>query len=459
MRRNGNGTKLKILILFIILCAVIYEIFRIFTSPKFEKNPPQIALTSEIYWNLTSPLKIKISDDTGLKLIRVNLNDGSSVMPLVNEELNVPQTMVEIPVEFPKNLIFNSDKNYKLEVIATDVSMWNFAQGNKAEKTANIIIDNKKPVINVIAQSYKITKGGSAVVVFGASDERLDQVYIHTNYGKNFKATPFVKDGYYASLVAWPANLEEFRAEVVATDLAGNVSTSQIKYFYQDRKYKLSNIKLSANFISGKVSDLASQYAQNFNSMSDLEKFKFVNETLRNKNSDDLHAATSAVHEDKIESFEPKPFYPLAKGAAVASFADHRIFFMDERQVSESWHMGLDLASVANADIKESNYGKVVFAQENGIFGLNLGIYYGFGLYGIYGHCSATQLSVGSDVKPGDILAQTGSSGFAFGDHLHFGIVVQGVDVRPEEWMDPKWMKDNITDVLESSKKVIEKGK
>ena len=459
MRRNGSKTKFKILILFIILCAVIYGIFRIFTSPKFEKNPPQIALASEIYWNLTSPLKIKISDDTGLKLIRVNLNDGSSVMPLVNEELNVPQTAVEIPVEFPKNLIFNSDKNYKLEVIATDVSMWNFAQGNKAEKTANIIIDNKKPVINVIAQSYKITKGGSAVVVFGASDERLDQVYIHTNYGKNFKAIPFAKDGYYASLVAWPANLEEFRAEVVATDLAGNVSTSQIKYFYQDRKYKLSNIKLSANFISGKVSDLASQYAQNFNSMSDLEKFKFVNETLRNKNSDDLHAATSAVHEDKIESFEPKPFYPLAKGAAVASFADHRVFFMDERQVSESWHMGLDLASVANADIKESNYGKVVFAQENGIFGLNLGIYYGFGLYGIYGHCSATQLSVGSDVKPGDTLAQTGTSGFAFGDHLHFGIVVQGVDVRPEEWMDSKWIKDNISDVLESSKKLIQKGK
>lgn len=459
MRRNGSKTKFKILILLIILCAVIYGIFRIFTSPKFEKNPPQIALASEIYWNLTSPLKIKISDDTRLKLIRVNLNDGLSVMPLVNEELNVPQTAVEIPVEFPKNLIFNSDKNYKLEVIATDVSMWNFAQGNKAEKTANIIIDNKKPVINVIAQSYKITKGGSAVVVFGASDERLDQVYIHTNYGKNFKATPFVKDGYYASLVAWPANLEEFRAEVVATDLAGNVSTSQIKYFYQDRKYKLSNIKLSANFISGKVSDLASQYAQNFNSMSDLEKFKFVNETLRNKNSDDLHAATSAVHEDKIDSFELKPFYPLAKSAAVASFADHRIFFMDERQVSESWHMGLDLASVANADIKESNYGKVVFAQENGIFGLNLGIYYGFGLYGIYGHCSATRLSVGSDVKPGDTLAQTGTSGFAFGDHLHFGMVVQGVDVRPEEWMDSKWIKDNVSDVLESSKKLIQKGK
>ncbi|WP_297942421.1 M23 family metallopeptidase [uncultured Campylobacter sp.] len=459
MRRNGNGTKLKILIFLIIICALVYGIFRIFTSPKFEKNPPQIALENEIYWNLTSPLKIKISDDTGIKLVRVNLNDGASTIPLLNEELNVPQTTLELAVQFPKNLMLNKDKNYKLEVFANDISSWNFAQGNKSVKTANIIIDDKKPVINIINQSYKITKGGSAVVVFSAKDERLNEVYVKTNYGKIFKAIPFVKEGYYASLVAWPANLEEFRAEAVATDRAGNESISQIKYFYQDKKYKVSTIKLNPGFINGKVSDLASQYAQNFNSMSDLEKFKFVNETLRKKNGDDLHAATSAVHEDRINGFELKPFYPLAKGAAVASFADHRIFFMNDEQVSESWHMGLDLASVANADIKESNYGKVVFAQENGIFGLNLGIYYGFGLYGIYGHCSATQLSVGSDVKPGDILAQTGSSGFAFGDHLHFGIVVQGVDVRPEEWMDPKWMKDNITDVLESSKKVIEKGK
>ena len=432
MRRNGNGTKLKILIFLIIICALVYGIFRIFTSPKFEKNPPQIALENEIYWNLTSPLKIKISDDTGIKLVRVNLNDGASTIPLLNEELNVPQTTLELAVQFPKNLMLNKDKNYKLEVFASDISSWNFAQGNKSVKTTNI---------------------------FSAKDERLNEVYVKTNYGKIFKAIPFVKEGYYASLVAWPANLEEFRAEAVATDRAGNESISQIKYFYQDKKYKVSTIKLNPGFINGKVSDLASQYAQNFNSMSDLEKFKFVNETLRKKNGDDLHAATSAVHEDKINGCELKPFYPLAKGAAVASFADHRIFFMNDEQVSESWHMGLDLASVANADIKESNYGKVVFAQENGIFGLNLGIYYGFGLYGIYGHCSATQLSVGSDVKPGDILAQTGSSGFAFGDHLHFGIVVQGVDVRPEEWMDPKWMKDNITDVLESSKKVIEKGK
>ncbi|MDA3058076.1 M23 family metallopeptidase [Campylobacter sp. VBCF_05 NA6] len=459
MYRNRSRINPKIFIFLILTLAIAYGVFHFLTSPKFEQNPPKIEIADEIYWNLISPLKVKISDDTGVKSIKVSLNDGENLTPLKDEEYGISQKELEVAVEFPKNLILNKDKKYKLHIEAGDISAWNFTKGNKTDKVVNIIIDNKKPLINLVANSYKITKGGSAVVVFSASDEMLDEVFIRTNYGKIFKATPFVKEGYYASLVAWPANEDEFRAEIVATDKAGNVSSSQIRYFYSDKKYKVSQIKLSENFLSGKVSDLASQHAQNFNSMSDLDKFKFVNETLREQNAKDLHAFTSRVHEDMISEFSLRPFYPLAKGAAVASFADHRLFFLNSEQVSESWHMGLDLASVANADIKESNYGVVVFLQDNGIYGLNLGVYYGFGVYGVYAHCSNSALSVGDQVKPNDILAQTGATGFAFGDHLHFGIVVQGVEVRPEEWMDPKWIKDNVSDVLESAKKVIEKGK
>jgi len=45
----------------------------------------------------------------------------------------------------------------------------------------------------------------------------------------------------------------------------------------------------------------------------------------------------------------------------------------------------------------------------------------------------------------------------ALGDHLHFGILVQGVEVRPEEWMDKGWMRDNIYEVIKSAKKMIDK--
>ena len=41
------------------------------------------------------------------------------------------------------------------------------------------------------------------------------------------------------------------------------------------------------------------------------------------------------------------------------------------------------------------------------------------------------------------------------GDHLHFGVLVQGVEVRPEEWMDKEWINLNITEVMKNAKKLI----
>ena len=32
-----------------------------------------------------------------------------------------------------------------------------------------------------------------------------------------------------------------------------------------------------------------------------------------------------------------------------------------------------------------------------------------------------------------------------FGDHLHFGVLVQGIEVNPNEWLDSNWIKLNLT--------------
>ena len=356
-------------------------------------------------------------------------------------------------------MVLNSGANYALEVIANDISKWNFTLGNESKAVSQIIVDNKKPLIGIINQSYKITKGGAAVVVFKASDEMLDEVFVRTNYGKNFKAVPFVKDGFYAALIAWPANINEFRADVVATDKAGNISNSQIRYFYGDKKYKVSSIALSQKFIDGKVSELVEIYAANPANLEGIDKFRFVNEALREANGKKTKEITSKIHEPNLEKFEIRPFAPLKNAAAVASYGDHRIYSWEGSNLSESWHMGLDLASTANAPIIETNYGTVVESADNGIYGLNIVVYYGFGLYGIYAHCSSSNVNIGDSVKPGDVLGSTGASGFAFGDHLHFGTIIQGVEMRPEEWMDSKWINDNIFDILENAKKTINEQK
>ena len=65
----------------------------------------------------------------------------------------------------------------------------------------------------------------------------------------------------------------------------------------------------------------------------------------------------------------------------------------------------------------------------------------------------------GEIVTSGANIATTGTTGLALGDHLHFGVVIQGIEVRPEEWMDRKWMKESVYDILENSKKIIDGGK
>jgi murein DD-endopeptidase MepM/ murein hydrolase activator NlpD len=117
--------------------------------------------------------------------------------------------------------------------------------------------------------------------------------------------------------------------------------------------------------------------------------------------------------------------------------------------------MGLDLASVHMGAIIASNGGKVVFAQPNGIYGNLPIIDHGFGLFTLYGHCSELHVQDGDNVAAAQEIAKTGLSGYAMGDHLHFGVLVQGIEVRPEEWMDTKWIHDNITDVIESAKVII----
>jgi murein DD-endopeptidase MepM/ murein hydrolase activator NlpD len=78
------------------------------------------------------------------------------------------------------------------------------------------------------------------------------------------------------------------------------------------------------------------------------------------------------------------------------------------------------------------------------------------GLSTLYAHVSSSNVNVGDEVSKNQKIANTGSTGAVLGDHLHFGVLIQGIEVNPKEWMDRNWIKSRITDILDDAKKIID---
>ena len=178
---------------------------------------------------------------------------------------------------------------------------------------------------------------------------------------------------------------------------------------------------------------------------------------MRLKNEDIIHKLSKYVDNELLPKWKVYKFYPLKSGAKVASFGDERHYYYKNKsnEVSKSYHVGYDLASTKMANIKTSNAGKIVYANDNGIYGNMPMIDHGLGLFTLYGHCSQLLVKEGDEVTAEQVIARTGTSGLALGDHLHFGILIQGSEVRPIEWFDAKWIKTNIDDVFRSADRII----
>jgi len=456
--RKKSSNSLGIVILGLLIGAGAY----IFTSQGFERNLPVVKSDDFIYWNRKDPLKIKVEDDSALKSYQVKINDGTNKIVVANEVIAENVKEKTLGIIYPKKVIDGvrlDPRAKKLQVIVevTDKSNWNFFQGNSVTKVINVEIDYKRPDINILSNSYSVTRGGVGLVVFQVKDKALKSFYVEAD-GNRFKAQPYKKEGYYATLLVWPYNKENFIANIVAEDKAGNKRISNIPFYLLSRKYRTSWMQAKDKFIDGKISDLIASEPDYSMIDNRLEKLKTINETMRLKNEKLIHSLSVNVSDEMLHEWKIKKFYPLRNAAKVASFGDDRHYYYEnkENEVSRSQHVGLDLASTRMAKVTSSNAGTVVYSDYNGIYGNMPMIDHGFGLYTLYGHCSNILVKTGDKVGAGFVIAQTGRSGLALGDHLHFGILVQGIEVRPEEWMDKKWIRDNIDKVFDIANKMIE---
>lgn len=100
-----------------------------------------------------------------------------------------------------------------------------------------------------------------------------------------------------------------------------------------------------------------------------------------------------------------------------------------------SFHRGIDIAANSGTPIYSSLGGIVTHAGTRWEYGTTVEITHSNGMVTRYGHCSKLFVSVGQIVEKGHRIAAMGSTGRSTGPHLHFEILVNGVQVNPRNFL------------------------
>ncbi|MEK9138394.1 MAG: M23 family metallopeptidase, partial [Bacteroidota bacterium] len=125
-------------------------------------------------------------------------------------------------------------------------------------------------------------------------------------------------------------------------------------------------------------------------------------------------------------------FIRPTEGSLTSPFGKYREYNTGVRQ----HHLGTDIANGEGTPVYAGNNGIVTLADRLYIYGNAVIINHGQGVSTSYNHLSEIRVKVGDSVEKGQLLGLMGATGQATGSHLHWGMVVNGVAVDPEEWTE-----------------------
>ncbi|MFN2342635.1 MAG: M23 family metallopeptidase [Desulfonatronovibrio sp.] len=426
---------------FFILVALIVIVAAGFLYIKYgDKEQPVVTLAPDAaYTNGREPFEVKVHDPgLGLKSVQVQIIQEGDVKFSRQEEFPAEVKDFNMALEIPRL----GQGEFDVVINALDRSIVNWGKGNHVTLSKTMIYDDRPPVISVLTTSHNLNQGGSGLIRYELSKEVEKTGVVLGDYFFPAFEQP---DGSYHCLFAFPhdADTGSDIPRVMAMDLAGNEQVSGFNYHVNARNFKNDRLNIGDNFLRSQMP----QFERDFTDENDpFQMFLKVNRELRALNRakvEEIAQRTSPIL-DFNGVFMRKP-----NSAQMAGFADRRTYYYQDREIDRQIHLGVDLASVAQAPVPAANKGQVVFTGSIGIYGQTVVVDHGIGLQTLYAHLSSIDVQEGQMVSKGESVGHTGTTGLAVGDHLHFEVIVSGISVNPVEWWDSTWIDHNITSKLD----------
>jgi murein DD-endopeptidase MepM/ murein hydrolase activator NlpD len=308
-------------------------------------------------------------------------------------------------------------------------------------------VRRRPPSLGLISTQHYARQGGSGAVVYRVGDTVLRSGV----RAGTFEADGFPLEGGGAGdrfvIYAIPWDLPDASAvRLFAEDDAGNRTEQPFLDLFKPMAPRSDTIQVSDEFLERVVPAIASQTPGFDATGSLLDQYLFINGELRRR---ELARVAELSRSSRPAFLWSGPFLQMPNTALKANFAQTRTYVSNGEVVDRQTHLGLDLASTARAPVPAPNSGVVVFAGWMTLYGNAVIIDHGYGLLSLCGHMASVDVAAGDPVTRGQIIGLSGATGLAGGDHLHLEIFVQGQSVDPLEWLDAKWIRDNLASKLD----------
>jgi len=346
----------------------------------------------------------------------------------------------------PKKLGF-SDGPAVIEIEAHDYSFRGLLTGNVTILRKDITIDTQPPKIDLLHNERSIKPGGSGIVIYRLSEDTVSNgVQVNTYFFPGFQVGADKKDIYiaYFCLPYDTSNLNV--TQIVAKDKAGNRAVVSFNVALQKTAQKSDQITIDDGFLNAKIPEFQQHYPEMTG--DSREKYLYVNNTVRKDNDKKILALCQTPSPERLWQGR----FLRMPGSPRAGYADHRTYVYKGEPFDKQVHLGVDIAQTERTEVKAANKGKVIFAEYLGIYGNTIILDHGQGIFSLYSHLSEFNTTPGEVVAEGRVIARTGHTGMAGGDHLHFAMLVHGIFVTPIEWWDPHWLDVTIDGPLKDIK-------
>jgi murein DD-endopeptidase MepM/ murein hydrolase activator NlpD len=418
-----------VVILLLVLVPVVFVIAR--------STRPVIDFTSQVTsLGQTSPVNVRVVNPRGVSKVSATVEQNGAQYTVW--EMTQPTKAKENIWSFvagAKTTPQLHDGKAKLIVEATSGDLLH----KIARVERDVIVVTQPPSISVDSEQHYLYLGMADLATFNVTGS-WSAAGVRVG-DQSFRAWPMAggKPGLF-SLFAFAWNMPQGTIPMAfASNAAGNDVTSPLTVQFPKKeqpKYTVHDLQVSDAFMQKVVGELDP------NGSGDMvSRFVKINNEMRKSNNKTLSELRLKTADHFLFS---QPFARQAHSQAEATFADLRNYIYQGKKIDQQVHLGYDLAVTQHVGVEASNDGRVVYAAPLGIYGNCIVVDHGYGLQTIYGHLSHIDVHEGDMVKRGQVMGQSGMTGMAGGDHIHFAMQLDGVQIDPKEWWDPHWIQDHI---------------